>query len=236
MQRLEDLKRFYDLLSKLEQQSSRTKLLKDCHGKMPWADRGVYFFFEEGEQRIHSGEGLRVVRVGTHAVSSGSKTILWDRLSQHKGVVKTGGGNHRGSVFRKLVGYSLLARGKYPLCPHWGIGSSSTPEIKKSEQLVEEAVSGEIGKMPFLVLTVLDVSSKDSLRAYIEKNSIALLSNYNKALEQLDPASAEWLGWNSGYEKVCRSGLWNNAHVDSRYDPEFLHKLELLLHQTASTI
>jgi hypothetical protein len=31
---------------------------------------------------------LRVTRVGTHAVSAGSSTSLWDRLKQHYGTGK----------------------------------------------------------------------------------------------------------------------------------------------------
>jgi hypothetical protein len=34
---------------------------------MVWLQRGVYFFMEGGEHRTDSGEGLRIVRVGTHA-------------------------------------------------------------------------------------------------------------------------------------------------------------------------
>ena len=83
--------------------------LRACHGRMPWPRRGVYFFFEEGEVRSDSGSGPRVVRVGTHALTDRSKTTLWNRLAQHRGVARSGGGNHRGSVFRLLVGQALLA-------------------------------------------------------------------------------------------------------------------------------
>jgi hypothetical protein len=55
----------------------------------------VYFFREAGETRCDSGNGPRIVRVGTHALKAGSSTKLWTRLSQHRGK-SAGGGNHRG--------------------------------------------------------------------------------------------------------------------------------------------
>jgi hypothetical protein len=65
----------------------------------------VYFFFEDGEVRADGG--LRLVRVGTHALTATSKATLWGRLRQNRGQVggrSPGGGNHRGSVFRRHVG------------------------------------------------------------------------------------------------------------------------------------
>ena len=41
---------------------------------MKWPARGVYFFREAGESRSDTGEGLRVVRVGTHALKAGGST------------------------------------------------------------------------------------------------------------------------------------------------------------------
>jgi hypothetical protein len=66
--------------------------LTDCSGRFAWPRRGVYFFREAGEDRTDTGKGPRVVRVGTHALKTGSGTKLWTRLSQHRGP-NTGGGN-----------------------------------------------------------------------------------------------------------------------------------------------
>jgi hypothetical protein len=52
---------------------------------MKWPARGVYFFREAGESRSDTGEGLRVVRVGTHALKAGGSTTLWSPLSTHRG-------------------------------------------------------------------------------------------------------------------------------------------------------
>src|SRR5689334_11893528 len=99
LDRLRGFESFYEALARLEKTLGGKRTLQDCQGRMTWPRRGVYFFFEEGERRSDSGEGLRVTRVGTHAVSIGSKTTLWKRLAQHKGSARGGGGNHRGSIF-----------------------------------------------------------------------------------------------------------------------------------------
>ena len=101
--RLDYLVRFYTLLDRLENKVGGRRRLSTCHGRIDWPQRGIYFFMEDGESRTHTGKGSRIVRVGTHALVSGSQTTLWRRLSQHKGQEKSGGGNHRGSIFRLLV-------------------------------------------------------------------------------------------------------------------------------------
>ncbi len=80
--------------------------------------------------------------------------------------------------------------------------------------------------MPFLWVEVDDEASKNSMRGYIERNAIAMLSNSARPEdESIDPASAQWLGNRSASEKVRRSGLWNCQHVQGRYDPAFLNLL-----------
>jgi hypothetical protein len=101
--RLADLVRFYSIITTLESKIGGAKRLSDCSGRASWPQRGVYFFHEPGENRTDTGEGPRIVRVGTHALKLGSGTKLWTRLSQHKGPTASGGGNHRGSIFRLIV-------------------------------------------------------------------------------------------------------------------------------------
>ena len=62
---------------------------------------------------------------------------------------------------------------------------------------------------------------------YIERNAIALLSNYERP--QLDPPSKSWLGHHSNRERVRTSGLWNQNHVVETYDPAFLELLRELI-------
>src|SRR5262245_54126323 len=73
------------LLDRLHEKFGVSRRLGDSSGRMTWPRRGVYFFFEEGERRLESGTGPRVVRVGTHALKPNSNTRRWDRLRQHRG-------------------------------------------------------------------------------------------------------------------------------------------------------
>ena len=231
MSRSADLRRFYEILDGLRDRVALRRLA-DCHGRMNWPQRGVYFFFEAGEQRTASGSGPRVVRVGTHAITASSRTTLWDRLSAHRGTARSGSGNHRGSVFRLLVGDALIKRGGLQV-PSWGEGASlgeasqrlglPREAIKDLEHPVESAVTLAIGAMPFAWVGVEDPPSTTSQRAFIERNAIALLSNYGTV--SADPPSETWLGLSSDKECVRRSGLWNNNHVEENYDRAFLEVL-----------
>jgi len=168
------------------------------------------------------------VRVGTHALKDGSGTGLWTRLSQHRGQTKSGSGNHRGSIFRLIVGASLIARDGDRF-PTWGEGNTAAAAIRAGEAPLEQKVSKVIGAMPFLWLAVNDAPGSGSLRGVIERNAIALLSNYNKP--PLDPSSAVWLGHQCNRERVRKSGLWNSNHVDEAYDPKFLDQFAQLVAQ-----
>src|SRR5215207_7564170 len=103
-----DLSRFYAVIGQLSGRGHQ-RLLGSCNGHDDWPRRGVYFFTELGEFRSGPPNVLRIVRVGTHAVSAGSKSTLWGRLRAHRGG-REGRGNHRGSIFRLHVGHALLAR------------------------------------------------------------------------------------------------------------------------------
>ena len=220
MSRLDHLKQFYSLLNVLEERLSGGRQLSDCSGRMSWSRRGIYFFKEVGENRTDTGNGLRIVRVGTHALTATSNTSLWQRLSQHRGVSRSGGGNHRGSIFRLIVGTALIDRDDLEY-PSWDNHNGSAPrEIRAHELPLEKAVSKEIGDMPFLWLAVEDEPGPNSLRGYLERNSIALLSNYDK--RPIDPPSYSWLGHHCNRDKVRSSGLWNSNHVEEYYEPAFL--------------
>ena len=234
--RIEDIKEFYDILACIEGRVRGCRTLAKCDGRMTWPDRGVYFFFEANEQRSLSGKGARVVRVGAHAVRNNSQTTLWDRLRQHCDSTRSGGGNHRSSVFRKLIGEALAKRGDCQFPESWnkklkdaeketGVGSS---EIRSKELELEKLVSSYIGKMPFLWLNVPDDPGPNSKRAFIERNAIALLCNAQQT-DDTDKASESWLGRYSEQPKVRNSGLWNRDYVDKDYDPKFLIDMKILL-------
>jgi hypothetical protein len=233
--RIVDIQRFYELLSALEDKLQGKRKLSNCHGRMDWPMRGVYFFYERGEIRTTSGVGPRVVRIGTHALKRGGKATLWNRLRHHKGVQKDGGGNHRGSVFRLHVGTALINRDdwKDPIASTWGDGSNAPKEIRQAEKSLEQSVSQHIGNMPFLWLEVADAPGPESDRGVIEHNTISLLSNYcsNQNLQKLiDPASERWLGKFAKSTDINQSGLWNVNHVRECYDPNFLDLLESYVH------
>jgi hypothetical protein len=223
------LVQFYSILNRLEYKLGGARRLADCTRHMRWPQRGVYFFREPGEQRSDTGEGPRIVRVGTHALKENSATSLWKRLSQHKGQANTGGGHHRGSIFRLIVGAALIHRDGLD-CPTWGKDNTARADVRTAELTLEHAVSQILGDMTFLWLPVLDEAGPDSRRGYIERNAIALLSNSGKPI--LDPPSPRWLGLHSDRARVRNSGLWNQNHVEETYDPAFLDALKDLVTQT----
>lgn len=226
-ERLEHLKEFYSILGRLKRALGGARTLGECSGRLNWPQRGVYFFMEDGEQRSDSGSGPRIVRVGTHALKSGSGTTLWNRLSQHRGQVRSGGGNHRGSIFRLIVGTALIARDDLS-CPSWDNRRSSAPaDVRAGETELERAVSKTIGAMRFVWLPIEDEAGPGSARGDIERNAIALLSNYSKT--PLDPPSPHWLGHHCNRPRIRESGLWNANHVDERYDPAFLERFDALV-------
>ncbi|OYR66950.1 hypothetical protein [Halorubrum ezzemoulense] len=226
MTRENDLNRLYDLLTELEDRVDGKQRLGDCTGYMDWPERGVYFVFSRDERRDRDNQH-RLTRIGTHAVSTGSGTSLWNRLRTHRGAnsgTYGGGGNHRGSVFRKRVGESLLEHHDlHDEYPHWGEGSSADRDRRLSEHDHEQRVSDYIRDLPFLWIDVDDEPGPDSDRAYIERNAIALVSNFQK--ESLDSRREDWLGRHSPRKEIQDSGLWNINHVEETYDPAFLDRV-----------
>lgn len=212
------IEEFYNLLTKLKFRLGDYRKLGDCTGNMSWPDKGVYFFFNLNEKR-RGDEQLRVVRVGTHALVQGKKTTLWSRLYQHRGTL-SGGGNHRGSVFRKHVGEALMIRDNWPsfIREKWGVGSSANKELREIEYPYEKKVSCYLGNLFVLWLPVEGLDSY-KMRSYLERNSIALL------VHSTDVPSENWLGNYSPNELIRKSGLWNVNHVHESIDIDFLDVL-----------
>ncbi|MXX88196.1 MAG: hypothetical protein F4213_16755 [Boseongicola sp. SB0677_bin_26] len=235
--RAADTRRFYEILSRVSERVGGCRHLANCNGRMHWPRRGVYFFFEPGECRSDPGCGLRVVRVGTHALKPGSRTSLWQRLSQHRGSARSGAGNHRGSIFRLIVGAALARRADAVPPQSWGVGSDAgaaarrlgldRATVRRDEAELERRVSECIGRMPFLWLRVDDLPGSTSMRGVIERNAIALLSHARTPA--VDTPSDSWLGAYSDREMVRASGLWNNRHVADTHDPSFLDEMETLV-------
>ena len=220
MSRERDLERLYAALRRLEKGVGGKRLLRDCTGRQAWPERGIYLFFEPTEYRLGRDE-LRVVRVGTHAVRSGSHSTLWGRLRSHKGT-GDGLGNHRGSIFRLHVGAALANRDPALRVPTWGVGGSADRTVRAAEQPLERAVSEYLGGLSLLWLSVLDEPGPDSDRAFLEQNLIGLLCGKSGPL---DPPSDTWLGLNSPRDEIRRSGLWNLDYLGYDYSPDLLEVL-----------
>lgn len=220
--RLRDLDRFYELLARLAATGNGAARLKDCISTaLP--NQGVYFFWQTGENRMTAPFDGRVVRIGTHAVSEGSKATLWNRLRTHRGG-KDGSGNHRGSIFRLHVGQALLRKTKRDAeLQTWGVGQSATALVREAEAEMELEVSRIIGEMPVLWIGVADRASPDSDRAYLERNLIALVTG---STGPFDLPTTSWLGNWSSRGAIPTSGLWNVNHVLDDYSPEALDVFE----------
>lgn len=231
--RLAHMDRLYDLLERLhESEKGRRRKLLEASSSSVTAQRGIYFFFEADEFRMTSPFQKRITRIGTHAVSAGSKSTLWGRLRTHRGGAD-GHGNHRGSIFRLHVGESLIRKSQLDhVFATWGHGQSAPARIREAEQEIELEVSAIVGSMEMTWLEVGDESSADSDRAYLERNLIALLSGSGGPL---DLPSAKWLGRWSRREAIPFSGLWNVNHVYDSFDATSLDVLERYIEAAEGT-
>lgn len=213
---LDDL---YDLIRQMAERYG-ARPLGTCSASMRWPERGVYFFLDPSERRAKVASQYRIVRVGTHALNPGSRSTLWKRLRQHRGQA-SGMGNHRGSVFRHHVGLALLAR-EGVQHPTWGVRPAASRDVVEAEREMEERVSAYLARLLVTHVPVLDEPGPASLRGYVERNAIALLSSLGP---EVDAASAEWLGHFAKSEGIRRSGLWNVRHVGDGVEETFLGRL-----------
>jgi hypothetical protein len=215
------LGRFYGFINRLRALPGQGRSLGACSARDSWPNRGVYFFTEPGEFRLDSVDTPRIVRVGTHAVSAGSKATLWSRLRAHRGTGH-GGGNHRGSIFRLHVGKAIERRAGLEI-PTWGVKSSASRSIRASEAPHERRVSEHLAAMSVMCVSVPDDAGPHSRRSLIERGAVALLSN---RLSPADPPSPTWLGASSPHKEIRQSGLWNLNYVQDEVRLEFLDVLE----------
>jgi hypothetical protein len=211
------------MLASLAAHFGGTRPLGKTSAKSVWPQRGLYFFFEKGEQRMSATIQKRIVRVGTHSVSQGSQTTLWHRLRTHRGGMDLLG-NHRGSIFRLHVGNALIRRHCVEgIFSTWSQGQSAPAAIRAAEEELEKLVSEYLAEMPVLWLHVNDPPSAYSDRAYLERNIIGLLSGPSGSI---DLASGSWLGNDSPRHEISRSGLWNLNYLGFPYDPRMLDVFE----------
>ncbi|MEH3140261.1 MAG: hypothetical protein PGN37_08765 [Mycobacterium kyogaense] len=211
-----DLEDFYQQLYRLSTELGAVARLPELALRKDLPQRGVYFFMEPGELRM-TGQ-LRVVRVGTHAVSAGSKATLRSRLRTHLGTV-AGSGSHRSSVFRRHVGVAIARRDGAELPVTWGREQTATPSVIDTERWLENSVSSFMASTKVTWLKISDESGPESDRAFIERNAIALLVHG----AFLNEPSCSWLGKWSDRPSIVKYGIWNVDHTDVDYDPRFIN-------------
>ena len=221
--RLRDFFAFQDLLTQLRDNIGGVRLFSSVEAKHVPAS-GVYFFLDPQEGSTLWTPLPRLVRIGTHAVSTGSKATLWQRLRAHRGT-GDGGGNHRASIFRLHVGRAMIERGDFQ-SESWGKGQVAGHSTIAAEVPIERAVSEYIRNLQVLTLAVGDLPGPMSDRAYIEQCSIALVSGRRVPVVS---AGKGWLGSWSDRATIQTSGLWNVNHVFGGYDARFLLTFEKLL-------
>ena len=177
--------------------------------------QGVYFFFDPYEPSHFNKRVPRLVRIGTHGVSKGSKATLRDRLRTHFGT-SDGHGNHRASVFRLHVGEALIRKNDLrDRFPNWGNGQSVDRSISNSERDLEKQVSSYISQLQLSCIDVSDRATKHSARSKIERLSIAL---FTERLVPVESPTANWLGLHSAHQTIARTGLWNVRDAGGRAD------------------
>ncbi len=227
MNRIDEINRFYELLNKLENKIGGKYLLPDCNAQMNWPRKSIYFFFEEGQVRDKKRE-KRVVSIG-YTKGKEERDTLWACLRKHRGTVAgkyAGGGNHRDSNLRLHLGSSLINRDGID-CLSWGKRFKANAEIRAAEYSLEKMVSQKVNSMPFIWLGLDSRTGTRDFARFMEKNVIALLSNYGKA--PVDGPSSTWLGNYCVNPFVQRSGLWNVEYVSERYTPAFMEEFRKLV-------
>lgn len=224
--RADNLDHFYELLWQAQQKFDLHSFADigtwRANPRFPRA--GVYFVFEKGEMRAGRSDWQRVVRVGTHWVSTvrvGSKADLPTRLGNHYG--SADGSRGANSVFRVHLG-SALAGGQ----PEWWLGADRAELPIDTIGAIQSRISHHMReKMSFVVVPIDDLPSKRSLRRVIEMGAISLLSNFHSELpDAIDPPSRSWLGRKCISKRdamaVSKSGLWNVDGVRQTPDVGFL--------------
>ena len=194
--------------------------IAESSGRMSWPARGVYLVLD-ADGRVSRSGMPRIARVGTHAVSIGSQSSLWNRLSTHRGTL-AGGGSHRSSIFRLHVGRAWTRAVRSEQWPSsWAEGQSASRETRLGEAELETQVSRVIGAMRVLWLDIDDEPGAASERAYIERNLIGMVSRAGLLW------GGNWHGWlgrNAADWRIATSGLWNLNHVYSKPDEDFIER------------
>lgn len=215
-----NLRKFYELIDRLEEGLDGKKPCNCIYKESDIPEGGIYFIFEENENRACEQGKMRVVRVGKEVSFSG-------RWKQHWGQ-SNGGGNHRISAFRRRIGEAIISRKGLDV-PTWDFDGIPRLELPKEEKEAEELVSKHIRER--MQLLWVSIPLNDIIP--MEKKSISFISNCRKPF---DRPTSDWLGNDSPYEEVKLSGLWNiddtGQYTGDIDDQCFLLLLEIFVRQT----
>lgn len=220
LDRTDAVQKFYETVEQWRVRSPIVPLREALQHSIP--EQGVYFFFDPNEETRFSSVLGRLVRIGTHGVSIGSKASLRDRLRAHLGTMD-GYGNHRSSVFRLHVGEAMIRRdGLRKRFPQWGAGQNSSSLVRERERPLERKVSEAISRLHVATLDVADTPMKTSARAVIETSMIAL---FTENCQPVENSRSDWLGRYSAHDLISRIGLWNLRDVGSEADLKIVETL-----------
>jgi len=166
--------------------------------------RGLYLFYEKGENTPHVRDG-RIVRVGNHPRSEDG---LVQRLRNH---YSSSVGAKNGSVFRRYLGGALIRRSgpnSSCLAPAPGFGHWEKQDETSCIQCtpVEKEVSRYIGQaMKFRCVQITEKSERNAF----EKLLVATIAQCSVC-----QPSTRWLGKFSYSSNVQKTGLWNSDYLD----------------------
>jgi hypothetical protein len=218
LDRQDAIESVYKCFGRLGKNAGLLTLREALNGTLP--AQGVYFFFDPRERTRFSRRLPRLVRIGTHGVSKGSKATLRDRLRTHFGTMD-GYGNHRASVFRLHVGEAIIRRDDLrERFPNWGRGQNVEKSISDGEKDLEKEVSAYIAQLQLCCIEVSDKATKHSARSKIERLSIAL---FTEGLVPVESPTTDWLGLYSAHDAIARTGLWNVRDVGGKADLDIVN-------------
>ena len=217
-----DTRRFYD---RLEGRIGGRRMLADCNWHELAEPRDLLLLRSRGSALQLGRRVVRRAGRSPHWLEAGGRRTLWARLSQHRGTARARGGNHRGSMFRLLVGIALAQQQGIDLPPSWGVGGDpgaaarrlgpDRAGVKLVEAELEARVSHHIRAMPFPSLNVWDEPGPRSERGTIGRNAIALLSGYREPA--LDPPSVGGLGHSTDAASGAQAAGTTTTCRDSDY-------------------
>jgi hypothetical protein len=189
--------------------------------------QGVYFLFEPTEFLRTNPPLNRIVHIGTQGTTVHTQKTLWSKISQHRGMLETGAGNHRMSSVRMHIGMALIKKNGYSV-PTWiDRDKSIALEVREAESFLEKEVSAYIQNMSVIWLPLEDTPNRPltTERIFMETNFLSLLCNYD--FIDYHPPSEDWLGIHCLKNRVAGTGVWSPVYAEILFIPETLNLFDI---------